>query len=93
VRAKREAQADWRSEPWDDDGYWQGPRDLRVFLRANSLFATFWALFCIAFASAVIATETSIHGWYGFPFGVVVGGAAWLLFMFLCSHRLLAEGD
>jgi len=85
--------ARWRTELWDDDGYWQGPPDLGVFLRVNWAFAAMWAVVLIGIASAAIAAYTPMRGWFAPPFGIAAGGAAWLLFMLGFSHRLIAEGD
>jgi len=60
----------WRTEPWNDDGYWQGPPDLGVFLRANGVFAAFWAVILVSIASVAIDAETTIHGWFALPFGI-----------------------
>jgi hypothetical protein len=84
---------DWRTDPWDDDGHWQGPHDLGVFLRANAPFAAMWALVLFAIASVAISEFTRFHGWYAAAFGVMLGGAAWLLFMLGFAHGLIAEGD
>jgi hypothetical protein len=80
-------------ELWNEDGVWQGPRDLRFFLRTNWYVAAFWWMVLTFITIGIIFGEAEIPGLYAIPLGILAGAAATLFFMFLFSRGWIAEGD
>jgi hypothetical protein len=78
---------------WDDNGHWVGPRDLRVFLRTNWVFAVFWDLVLTFIALAFLFDVAKVPTWLVAPLALVLGGVATLGFMFAFSRGWIAEGD
>jgi hypothetical protein len=89
---------DLRAEPpdepqWSDDGRWEGPHDVRAFLRHNRFFAGFWFIVAAPIGWAMFVSLAPLRDDYAVPIGAFVGVGFWWLFMFLFSHGLIAEGD
>ena len=89
----RDLRADTTEPHWSDDGYWEGPHDVRVFLRHNRLFAIFWFIFAAPLCWVMFVSFAPLRDDYSVPIGAFVGIGVWWLFMFGFSHRLIAEGD
>jgi hypothetical protein len=77
---------------WDSDGHWQGPRDLRTFLRSNRVFAAFW-LVVLSGMGLAVATDVVDSGLTGIPLGLLVAWVVWFAFMYGFAHGWIAEGD
>jgi hypothetical protein len=89
----RDLRAKTREPVWSDDGYWQGPHDVRVFLRHNRFFAIFWFIVAAPIGCAMFVSFAPLSESYSVPIGAILGVGFWWLFMFLFSHGLIAEGD
>jgi hypothetical protein len=77
---------------WDSDGHWQGPHDLRVFLRRNWFFAGIWLAIFSGFFLLVF-TDVMHSQRIGIPLGLLVGWVAWFGLMFAFAHGWISEGD
>jgi hypothetical protein len=75
------------------NGFWQGPRDLRVFVRHNRGFPWFYLVFYGAAAGVISWVE--IERWYAFPIAVAIAAGLTLVQTFLFSRGWLgnASGD
>jgi hypothetical protein len=77
---------------WEADGHWQGPHDVRIFLRHNRLFAGFWLPLFLGIAWAVFTDVTHL-GLIEIPLGLFAAGTVWFVFMFGFAHGWIAEGN
>ena len=71
----------------------RGPHDIRIFLRHNRFFATFWFVVAAPIGGAMFMAFMPLEHSYSLPLAIPVGIGFWWLFMFLFSHGLIAEGD
>ena len=86
----RDLRADATEPYWSDNGYWEGPHDVRFFLRHNRFFAIF-SFICVApIGWAMFVSFAPLRDDFSFPIGAFVGVGFWWLNMLGFSHGLLA---
>jgi len=81
------------SADWNDDGYWVGPRDLRVFLRRNRFYVGFNLVVITGIALAVWIDVVKLAAWSAIPLGLATGLLAWVGLMFAFSRGWVADDD
>jgi hypothetical protein len=81
------------SAGWNDDGYWIGPRDLRVFVRSNRFYVGFWFVVITGIALAVWVDVVKAPAWVAIPLGLFTGVLATLGLMFGFSRGWVADDD
>ena len=81
------------SAGWNDDGYWIGPRDLRVFLSRNRFYVGFWFVCLTGIALAVWIDVVETPAWLTIPLTLVTGALATLGLTFAYSRGWVADGD
>ena len=82
---------------WSDGGVWEGPHDLRFFLRSpGTWFFALWWLFILTFISiAFIASvlPPSFWGWFTPLLALAISGPLTLASMFCFSRGWIGDGD
>ena len=84
-----------RNEPTSGElwanGFWQGPRDVRVFVRHNRGFPWFYLLFYGVLSGVILWVE--VGRWYAVPLAVAIAAGLTFVKTFLFSRGWMGNGS
>jgi hypothetical protein len=79
-------------QAWDSDRRWQGPHDLRVFLRRDRFFGGLWFGFFTGFF-LLLFTDVMHSKLIDILLGLLAGWVVWFGFIFAVAHGWICGGD